>query len=719
MSKTFNNMIWETPHNLFARSLTLGDEELPRGWTKNSVTVKPGTVACAFVDSEFISEIPNGEYTFHGIRQKWFSWKQGAATLLLIRSDSVQLPIDCLGLISADDVPLDIRIHVDVQIENPAVFFKNLMGPRKEFTTAELGDRLSPSVRQEVWAAVSELQIADLRNPSTKDLRGASALSKIATGVVSNISLVFKRYGLKVFGAEGLLIQSEEMKNHWEKVRQNNVEVLNAQLKTKRLGQEVDTHKSRGALKSELREFKNENEITTLSNELQKQTARIPLMEELRDAAISNKFDKAKSSEELKQLISAIDKQRLIRKEEMDQLAEGFDERKADREALRDHIITVLKINREQEVDALRIAVEHSLELANKKNELEMAEATNSVENLRWRNEIARDFEFAEKHREERKRQQKAKWDRIRETQRQKQDSSWELLQHQQREEAIRSELAYKEAEQRRRLELLEAENVAALEQQNIIRDRLRREFELEMGNQESDAQFERLKRVQDMNFESQSRQSQFDADLQSQSESRANTHEIEKLKTMGDLSAEALIASSNIDNAKALADLKIQEAKSEANTASTNSDHNQTLNEERLKMYEKLSETEKSKADAIADVFQQALKGQQTAVEQMISGLSAANNTQPATVTQRSATPPISPTSALEWHVILPGNNQSGPHSSQQIQSLIQQGQITAKTMVWNSSMGNNWTAINQVSEFSGSFQTPPPVSPPLPPAE
>lgn len=34
MSKTFNNMIWETPHNLFARSLTLGDEELPRGWTK-------------------------------------------------------------------------------------------------------------------------------------------------------------------------------------------------------------------------------------------------------------------------------------------------------------------------------------------------------------------------------------------------------------------------------------------------------------------------------------------------------------------------------------------------------------------------------------------------------------------------------------------------------------------------------------------------------------
>ena len=102
-----------------------------------------------------------------------------------------------------------------------------------------------------------------------------------------------------------------------------------------------------------------------------------------------------------------------------------------------------------------------------------------------------------------------------------------------------------------------------------------------------------------------------------------------------------------------------------------------------------------------------------------MISGLSATNNTQPASVTQRSATPPISPTFAAEWHVILSGNNQSGPHSFQQIQSLIQQGQITAKTLVWKSSMGNNWTAINQVSEFSGLFQTPPPVSPPLPPAE
>ena len=710
MSKSdlYKNQKWQVPDDIFARSLTLGDKDLPRGWVKNSVHISHGTKACAIVDGNFIGDIPAGEFTFHNLRDKWLSWKKGEATLLLTRADVVVVPIDCKGIISADEVPLDIRIEVGVQVNSPTVFVKNLMGPKSVYTVKTLTERLTPAVRQQAWSTTARMRV--------DDLRGSAIVTKIANQIISAISDSFRRYGLEVFSVEGLLIQPTGMEKHWEKVKENNIEIEGERLVNKRLGQDVGIQQERRDLESKLRDVENSSELKELNAEVTRRSERIPALEKLRDAAIADTFDSAKSAEELKQMLSSIDKQRLLRKEEMEQLTEGFDERKDDRQSLRDHIVSVLDINRGQEIDALRLAVEHSLEIANKKNELEMAEATNSVENLKWRNEIARDFELSEKHREEVKKEHTARWERIRETQRQKQDSSWEKLLHQQREETLRTELAYKEAERKRRLELLEAENVAEIERLKIAGERQRREFELEMGNQESDAQLDRLKRVQDMNFEGHARQVQLDAEIKSQTESRSNTHEIDKLKTIGDLSAEALIATSDDpDVARLLADVKIQEAKSGADIASASSADQQALNEERLKMYEKLRETEKSKSDAIADVFQQALKGQQTAVEQMISGLSGTNSPQTPAAPPHMASPPAAPNIAAEWHVVLSENTQSGPHTFQQIQSLIQQGQVTSDTLIWKSSFGQNWLVIGQVSEFTGAF--PPPASPPSPP--
>lgn len=712
MSTSLKNHRWSTPDEIFARSLTLGDADLPRGWTKNSVVIEPGTRACAVVDGNFIGDLPAGEFTFHDFRDKLQFWRKGEATLLLARTDVVRLPVDCKGIVSYDEVPMDIRVDVGVQIDNPAAFVKNMMGPRKEYSVKELAERLTPTVRQETWAATARMRVDDVRGPAM--------VTKIAQQIGSAISDAFKRYGLKVFNIEGILMQPTGMERHWDKVKENNIEIADERLVNRRLGQDIQIQDERAPLESRLRDIQQSaersamasqttHETSKLAHEVSTLSDRIPLFEKLRDAAIANEFDKAKSAEELKQLMAAIDKQRLLRKEEMDQLAEGFDERKSDRQTLRDHIVAVLDINRQQEIDTLRLAVEHSLTLAAKKNELELAEATNSVENSQWRNEIAREIEVAERRREERKKDLSSKWARIRETQRQKQDSSWERLLHEQREETIRTELTYKEAERKRRLELLEAESAAEVERQTIVAERLRREFELEMGNRESDAQLDRLKRVQDMNFDGHARQVQLEADLKSQAESRANAHEIERLRTVGGLSAEALIATSNADNAKALAELKMQEARSQADIQAASRGDQQALNEERVRLYEKLHEAERGKADAIASVFNQALKGQQDAVSQMISGLAAAHTPpRPAA----PATPPATP--VAEWHVASNGGGQSGPHTARQVHAMIQQGQVSADSLVWKAGM-EGWVAIADCHEFTGVFATvPPPPSRP-----
>jgi hypothetical protein len=675
-TQTGKNHRWSAPADVFARRVSLEDSEVSRGILTDSIVIEPGTRACAMVEGRFLGEIPAGEFTFRDFRDKLQFWRKGQATFLLTRSDVVRLPVNCTGFVSADDVPIDVRIDVGVQIDDPVLFMNNLMGPRKEYPVHELAERLTPAVKQEAWVSTARLKVDELRGPAIA--------AKVAQQVVDAIAPAFRRYGLKVFSVEGMLMQPTGMEKHWDKVKENNIELAGERLANKRMGDDV------GIL-----------------------SERIALREKLRDIAISDKFDEARSEEEIKGLIAQVDKARLLRKEEMDQLAEGFEQRKDDREALRRHIVEVLDVNRQQEIDQLRLQVGHSLEVANKKNELELAEATNSVENLQWRNEIAREIELAEKRREERKKDLAAKWERIREAQRQRQDGSWERLLHEQREEAIRTDLAVKEAERQRRVGLLAAEAAAQIEAQKIIAERQRREFEIEMGGRESDAQFDRLKRVQDMNFEGHARQVQLDAELKGQAESRSHSHEIEKLKTMGTLSAEALIAGSNTDNAKVLAELKMQEARSQADVQIAGRTDQQALNEERLRLYEKLSEAEKSKADSIASVFQQALKGQQDAVAQMIGGLASAH-TPARPPASPAAPPPVVVAATAEWHVAA-GGGQSGPHTAQQVQGMIQRGQVALDALVWKAGMAG-WVALAECAEFASLLAAVPPPPPPRP---
>ncbi|MFM7035157.1 MAG: GYF domain-containing protein [Planctomycetia bacterium] len=675
MADTPKNQRWGTPVEIFARKLSLEDNDIPRGWLKNSIIIEPGTRACAVVDGRFIGEIPAGEFTFHDIRDKLQFWRQGTATIVLTRSDVVRLPVECNGFISADDVPIEMRLDIGVQIHDPAVFMLNMMGPRKEYPVKELAERLTPAIKQEAWVATARLKAHELRGPAIA--------AKVGQQIVDAVAPSFRRYGLTVFSMEGLAMQPAGMEKHWERVKENNVDVAGERLTNQRMGDDV------GIL-----------------------TDRIGLREKLRDVAISDHFDQARSEEELKTLIAQVDKARLLRREEMDQLLEGFEQRKDDRDALRRHIVEVLDVNRQQEIDQLRQQVGHSLEMAARKNELALAEATNSVENLQWRNEIAREIEHAEKRREERKKNLAAKWERIREVQRQKQDGSWERLLHQEREDSLRTELAVKEAERKRRVQLLEAESAAQVEAQKIVAERQRREFELEMGGRESDAQFDRLKRVQDMNFDGHARQAKLDAELAGQAESRAQSHELEKLKTMGTLSAEALIAASNGDNARVLAELKMQEARSQADVQIAGRSDQQALNEERLRLYEKLSEAEKSKSDAIADVFKQALRGQQDAVAQMIGGLAAAHT--PARPAASPAVPPPVAAVGAEWHIAA-GGGQSGPHTAQQVQAMIQRGQILADSLVWKAGMAG-WVAIAECVEFASLLAAVPPPPPPRP---
>ena len=174
-----------------------------------------------------------------------------------------------------------------------------------------------------------------------------------------------------------------------------------------------------------------------------------------------------------------------------------------------------------------------------------------------------------------------------------------------------------------------------------------------------------------------------------------------------------------NPDNASALADLKKEEAIQDAVKAQAAIDTSSELNEQRLKMYEKMNETERAKADAIAEAYKTAMESQQGNVQQMIGGLAQAAT--PAAPAPAGFPPPMAPAvappplpAAEAWHVSLNGQ-QSPALQMVQVQQYIQSGQVTATSMVWKTGMPA-WTQAGQVPELAGMFGAPPSAPPPMP---
>ena len=79
----------------------------------------------------------------------------------------------------------------------------------------------------------------------------------------------------------------------------------------------------------------------------------------------------------------------------------------------------------------------------------------------------------------------------------------------------------------------------------------------------------------------------------------------------------------------------------------------------------------------------------------------------------QQATTPPPMP--QLQYFVNVNGQN-IGPCNSQQLQTMVQNGQLTKTTYVWKNGMAN-WELAGNVAELAAFFGSVPPPMPPVPP--
>ena len=698
MSVSIKNDRWAVAAEDYAVRITIPDlkgyfdkipliGKTPKG---RALVIEPGTRALIFDDGVLLGEADPGSYTLQSFEQRLQFWRNKQATVFLTRGEDQVLKSTISNVPCLEGVCYDFSLQWTLQMRDVLAFMNNLMGANDHVAVLDMQKMLGPMVAQAIREVVGQHPFDEVGKPEFTGI--------LADGIRSRIDVRLKRYGLVFQDLQW--IKPSSSGDHLDEKR-GELFLAAKETQLERAAADVENDK----LRARLDNYKD----------------KVPVRTALREAVSDDNLSKVQSTEDFKKALVEVDKQRLLRKEDHEMLVEAYEDKKEDRGQLREHLLATLDLQREQELDALRLDLDHAVQMKSLEHDIELAKLSRAGDAEAWKDELEREKQQATHRWEQKQEKERAKWQMIRETRREKRDDSWESIQHEQKMEEIRGDLEFTRAERQRKLDLLDSELKTRLAAEKLEVQKRQKEWELDFKQQKSANQMERLQKVQEMNARFAEQQQRMQLELETLKADSSHKRELEHMQAMGSMSTEAMIATAGADNAALLADLKKHEATQETVKVEATASPDAALNEERLRMYEKMNETEKAKADAIAEAYKMAMQSQQTNVSTMIGGLAQA-----ATAGQAAAPQPTAPAAQKRqppapamavWHVSLNGT-QSPAMSFEQVQEAIQTGQVVSTTMVWKTGM-KEWKTADQVKDLENCFGPPPmpnDAPPPMP---
>ncbi len=654
----------------------------PKG---RSLVIEPGTRALVVDEGVLVGEVPAGSYSMESFVERLQFWRNKQTTIFLTRCDEVPIESYLGGVPCLDSVCFDVSYRWTIQVSDIVSFMHNLMGARDVLTLQELEQLLTPVMSQALYGAIGRSSFDEVRKPDfvgklTDQLRESAGLK------IQRYGLVFIDLQSAEFGCDdgGLAERKGEL---WLQTRETQLQRAASQVESEQLAARLDDIRSK-----------------------------VPVRKTLRDAVFSDQLNKIQSREGFEKALADIDKGKLLRKEEREALISAYEERKGNRQDLREHLLATIDIQREQELGELRVDLDYAVQMRSLEKELALSRLSMNQDNEKWQHEIQREKDQASHRHEQKLGSVKAAMERAREVRRQSRDDTWEAVLQEQKLEDVRGDLELTRAERKSRIAIMQGELNSRLQLEKLEMQKRQQEWDLEFKQKQSGSQLDRLQRVQDMNAQFVERQHRMQIEVENLKADSSSKRELDRIQVMSSLSTEALIATAGTSNAALLADLKKHEASQEAAKVQATANPTAQLNEERLRMYERMNETERFKADAIAEAYKMAMQAQHSSVNQMIGGLSHAATPPAAMPIQSWGAPP--PMAVAEvWYVSLNGQ-QSPPLQFAQVQQYVQNGHVNAATMVWKNGLPA-WAPAGQMPQLSALFgsASPPPMPPGPPP--
>lgn len=655
MSVTIEENRWAAPSEQFAVRIQVNDAP---GFFSKKLIIEPGCRALVIEDGAFIGEVPAGSYTLESLAQRLRFWTKKQCTVILTRAEDMPIECQCDGLPTRENLLVEAGVRLTVQMNDVALFLGNLLGARSTFSTDELRDAVLPVIRQAMWESVGRMSISELTGPQVRrDLDAA---------VEQALGLSLRRYGLGFGQVQMVSVKHERYDEHRQKVGE--AWLLREGLEQQRALDELYSA-------DELRRIQRQertNELELLAEnvgldrregDLAVRLRRIGIRSQVRDAVLSDKFDKIETAEELATMLQQVDRDRLLRQEEQDELTAAYQAKKDDRESARRQIVQKLDIERSFELGRVRADLDYQARLQAHEHELQLARRVETEDNRRWLALLERQRGEAEHRRQEELKQLQHQRQVAQQQAGDRRDDQWQDLLHEQRIDRTQGELTVTRAERNVRLDELERQVRRARDEDALKMQQRQAEVQRELQQGTFQSQIAKLAELNRLNAEFLRQRQQLDLDRQRSEaelalmrEDRAAQREMARLQAVKELGVEALVATSDAANAEILARMKMHEASQQAaqEQARLGVAHQQMHKTEQERLYERLIESGKSQADAIAQAYREGMAGQQAIAQTGLGALGqAAHPPWAPPGTAPAAGPPPAPGPAADKVVV------------------------------------------------------------------
>lgn len=393
MSITEHNR-WRVEPEQFAVRVTAADLE---ACAKRNLVVEPGTRAILIRDGvlDDFPEIPPGEYPFDPSDTKtWFGRVRrtgGQTTAILCRMEDASLPILLPDVLTAENLLVEMQLRVVVQIDAVDQFLHNFMGASTVVTARDLKKAVGPLLDRAVREVVGNVSIEEFGKPGFA--------KRLGDAVDEQLQADLGRYGLNFVDVLVHSARHEKLDELNEKV----AEAFLIQAGIERQAALDDVYEARELAKLKRRERVNELRVLAarvehdnLESRLSARLERIELRKQVLDALNEEKFVEHSGKEDLLDKLMQIDERRLLRREELAELKEGFEQRRDDRAGQRKLLATKMELERKREILELRQEIDHGLRMQAAQHAIALAERVACGENAKWARKLEKEREAAE-----------------------------------------------------------------------------------------------------------------------------------------------------------------------------------------------------------------------------------------------------------------------------------------------------------------------------------
>ena len=393
--------VWARDADQFA--VRFDDDDI-KGTFKKTIVVEPGTRAILISNGKFAGDLPSGKYDVGGLASKLGSFDPGLkTTIVLINDGAIYTQLNAENLVTKEGFNIDAVLRLTFQIDNPFNFFTNLMQGQNSYTIDDFQAHISDQIKAELKPVIHQYDyeqlvfidskmIEEITDKIRESLHDSMQRSGIKLTDFQTINIISEEMASLAQTRGELRIREAELKIELEKLDVDNqeweVEKKAIDLKLNKVQDEVKFEflqkRIEVARKDGLEDIDFESEqkrVDRLAESLglgrkeeelkvEDREKRVALLNRMRVAGTIDKLSLARNDDEFDRAKMEIDRGKLLRDDEWQQLKDEFDNNKDDRLSLRKFMKEKVGTLRDQELEVIRD--DFSKRMADSKDEAQL-----------------------------------------------------------------------------------------------------------------------------------------------------------------------------------------------------------------------------------------------------------------------------------------------------------------------------------------------------------